>query len=130
MESLLVKDIYPVKTLTVAKSQISLADADAVIAYFKAKIDAHPVAVYIGEFDHYAHTTSLPEHAIDESFKAVKIIIFCFGKELPKAELAAVRPRSIAVVEREEDFVVSFMDAPNPAAQEAMMTWTEGLLEA
>jgi len=125
MESILVKDIYPVKTAVIAKSETSLQDAQAVIDFLKNNIDAHPVATYIGEFDHYAHTKSLPEHSIDESFKAVKIVIFCFGKELPAAAMAAVRPRSIAVVEREDDFVVSFMDAPNPAAQEAMLSWVE-----
>lgn len=35
------------------------------------------------EFDHYAHTRSLPEGEFAEGIHAAKHIIFCFGLKLP-----------------------------------------------
>ena len=67
------------------------------MAYLKNKIETHPIATYIGEFDHYAHTASLSEGKISEAIKNAKNIICCFGKVLPKPEVLAVRPRSIGV---------------------------------
>ena len=53
--------------------------------------------------------------------------IFCFGKQLPNAAMLALRPRSIGVLEYKDTFVVSFMDAPNPQAHEAMVTWVKSI---
>jgi hypothetical protein len=55
------------------------------------------------------------------------LIEFCFGKELPVAQLAAVRPRSIAIVEEADKFTITFMDAPNPQAHDAMGNWVKGI---
>jgi len=57
----------------------------------------------------------------------LKTSFFVFGVQLPKAEMLGIRPRSIGVVETEESFVVSFMDAPNPQAHQFMMEWVEAI---
>ena len=127
MKSMTIKDTYPIQAMHISKDEAKFKTTDEIIAYLKEKIEAHPVAVYIGEFDHYRHTKSLPEHSMNENILDVKIVIFCFGKELPIPEMAAVRPRSIAVVEESDKFVISFMDAPNPVAHEAMSEWVKGV---
>ncbi|WP_456381255.1 DUF6858 family protein [Hydrogenimonas sp.] len=124
------KEKYPIFELFIDKNETTCKTVDDVIAYFKEKIDAHPVAVYITTFDHYAHTTSLPEGNVNENIKAAKNIVFCFGKELPTPEVMAVRPRSIGVSDMGDKFVVIFMEAPNPQANEEMEAWSKALKNA
>jgi len=124
------KEKYPIFELFIDKNETTCKTVDDVIAYFKEKIDAHPVAVYIATFDHYAHTSSLPEGNVNENIKAAKNIVFCFGKELPTPEVMAVRPRSIGVSDMGDKFVVIFMEAPNPQANEAMEAWSKALKNA
>jgi hypothetical protein len=127
MEKKLFKELYPVFTTTLLKNRTSYKDIDEIFAFIKEEILIHPVATYIGEFDHYTHTYSLKEHSIDPSLKNAKNILFCFGKELLVPEVLAVRPRSIGVAEMENEFVISFMQAPNPAANESMQKWVKAL---
>ncbi len=127
MQSVVLGEKYPIQVFELKKSESEYNSCNEIIATIKDKIDKHPVAVYIATFDHYSHTKSLPEHKMDPNINDVKNIIFCFGKELPKPELASVRPRSIAVVEEDDRFVISFMDAPNPVAHEAMIEWVKSL---
>ena len=119
---------YPVCVLEVAKDETTFQSVDEVLDYLKSKIDAHPVATYIAIFDHYTHTSNLEEGTLSSDILDAKNIICCFGKQLPKPVLMAVRPRSIGVVEMSDKFVVSFMDAPNPQAQEAMVAWVNSIV--
>ncbi len=127
MHQITLMEKYPLFVLELDKNETPYTSVDAIIAYLKAKIDAHPVAVYIATFDHYTHTKSLPEHVVDEKIEAAKNIIFCFGKELPKPEVMGVRPRSIGVADMGEKFVISFLEAPNPVANSAMEEWVRSL---
>jgi hypothetical protein len=122
-----IKDTYPVQAAVIEKEEARFSDTDEIIAYLKETIEAHPVATYIATFDHYTHTKNLPEHEMDGKIVDVKLIVFCFGKELPIPQIAAVRPRSIAVVEEADKFTVSFLDAPNPQAHDAMIKWVQGI---
>jgi len=124
------KEKYPIFELFIDKSETTCQNVDDVIAHFKACIEEHPVATYIATFDHYAHTASLPESTIADNIKAAKNIVFCFGKELPTPEVMAVRPRSIGVSDLGDKFVVIFMEAPNPQANEAMENWSKALKNA
>ena len=99
----------------------------AFLSYLKEQIEAHPIAVYIGDFDHYSHTSSLEEGKISDEIEDAKNIICCFGKLLPKAEVLAVRPRSIGVAQMADRFVVSFLEAPNPDANATMEKWVKGI---
>ena len=128
MKEIILFEKYPVFTFEIARTETSYKNIDEVFAYLKSKIDAHPIATYIGEFDHYAHTAGLEEGKIAPEIKNAKNLLCCFGKVLPKPEVLAVRPRSIGVAEMEECFVVSFLEAPNPDANAAMQKWVEGIM--
>jgi len=118
---------YPVFELTLPKSETSKQNVEEIIADLRAKIEAHPVVRYIGEFDHYAHTSSLPDGEIAEDIIAAKNIIFCFGIKLPEPTVMAVRPRSIGVTEYKDRFVINFLEPPMPMATEAMENWVKSL---
>jgi len=129
MQQITVMEKYPVYTLRIEKSETDYQTIDEIFTYLKVQIDLHPIATYIGEFDHYAHTTSLEVGEVNKDIKAAKNLICCFGKVLPKPEVLAVRPRSIGVAELESAFVISFLEAPNPDANKAMESWVKGLLK-
>lgn len=127
MKQLTLMEKYPLFVLELPKSETACKDVEEILHELKKRIDAHPVAVYIATFDHYTHTTNLPDHSIDPDIKAAKNIIFCFGKELPKPEVAGVRPRSIGICDMGDRFVLSFLEAPNPTANKAMEEWVLSL---
>jgi hypothetical protein len=118
---------YPVNVLEIAKDETTFKGIDEILTYLKLKIDAHPVASYIAIFDHYSHTKGLKEGNISSDVLDAKNIICCFGKDLSDPLMLAVRPRSVGIVEMSEKFVVSFMDAPNPQAHGAMVSWVESI---
>jgi hypothetical protein len=119
---------YPVNVLEIAKNETTLKSVDEILAYLKLKIDAHPVAMYIAIFNHYAHTKGLEEGNVSSDVLDAKNIICCFGKDLSDPLMLAVRPRSFGVVELSDKFVVSFMDAPNPQAHKAMVSWVKSII--
>ncbi len=127
MKSMTIKDTYPIQAITITKDEARFKTTNEIINYLEEKVKAHPVATYIATFDHYTHTKNLPEHSMNKDIIDVKLVVFCFGKELPVPEMAAIRPRSIAVVEKEKEFVLSFMDAPNPQAHDTMIEWVKGV---
>jgi len=129
LKEIMVMEKYPVTTMEIAKTETTFKSVDEIIAYLKEKIDTHPVAAYIATFDHYNHTTCLGENGeISSDILDAKNIICCFGKQLPLPVMLAIRPRSIGIVEMADKFVVSFMDAPNPQAHEAMASWVKGIV--
>ena len=127
MKKTVYMDKYPVFTLTLQKSEVSYRSVAEIIAYFKAKIEAHPVAKFIAVFDHYAHTKGL-DGEIMEGLKEAQNIIFCFGPAIPNTKILAVRPRSIAVCELEDSFVIEFMEAPKEEMHALMETWAKALV--
>jgi len=128
MKQTIVMEKYPVFEINIKKEETTLESVDEVMAYLKDKIDAHPVAVYIATFDHYKHTKSLAEGKISDDIKDAKNIVCCFGKDLSKANMLAVRPRSIGVAELNNEFVISFLEAPNPMANSAMESWVKSII--
>ncbi len=129
MKQSMLMEKYPISEMDIMKSETTFSTVDEVIAYLKEKIDAHPVATYIATFDHYTHTKNLGEAGeISADILDAKNIICCFGKQLPKPTLLAVRPRAIGVAELKDKFVVSFIDAPNPQAHEFMVAWVKSIV--
>lgn len=122
-------DTYPIFTLTLAKEGSRFASVDEIIAELKEKVSADPVACFIAEFDHYAHTSSLPSGEVAEGISAAKSLIFCFGIKLPSPQAMAPRPRSFGVCELTDSFVITFMQAPNPQMNEVMQQWVNELAE-
>lgn len=127
MRQALFQEKYPIYTLEIDKSETTYSSVDEILAFFRSRIDAHPVVSYIGTFDHYAHTKSLEDGKVSDLILDAKNIIFCFGKELPSPCVLSVRPRSIGIAEMDDVFVVTFLEAPNPMANEAMEQWALSL---
>jgi len=124
---MLLKDKFPVYTLDILKSETTLSTTDEVIDYLKSKIEAHPTGNFITIFDHYGHVKALEKGEIDETIVDSKNILFCMGGAIPNAMIAAVRPRSIAVNELSDKFVVNFMEAPMEAPTNKMIEWVESI---
>ena len=128
MKQMNLMEKYPVTALEIAKDETTYKNVDEILVYLKSKIDTHPVATYIATFDHYTHTSNLEDGALSSDILDAKNIVCCFGKQLPNPLVMAIRPRSIGVAEMADKFVVSFMDAPNPQAQEAMASWVQSIV--
>ncbi|MEA3522663.1 MAG: hypothetical protein U9R50_06785 [Campylobacterota bacterium] len=127
MQEKLFKEKYPIHTITIKKDEAKFDNIDAIIETIQNSVKAHPVATYIGIFDHYTHTSQLSDGEIAPQMSDAKNIIFCFGKELLNPMVLAVRPRSIGVADMGESFVLSFLEAPNPAANQAMIQWCKSV---
>ncbi len=128
MKQIIVMEKYPVFTIEITKNETTYKNVDEIIVFLKSQVEAHPIAVYIGVFDHYTHTSNLETGEVSETIKDAKNIICCFGKVLPKPEVLAVRPRSIGVAEMADSFVISFLEAPNPDANTAMENWAKSIV--
>ncbi len=126
MKQMILQEKYPVFVLDVFKNETHYKTANEILNFFKGKIDAHPVCVYIGEFDHFAHTQKI-NGEINPEIKDCKIVMFCFGNKLPNGKIPAVRPRSIGVTEYEDKFEISFLEAPALIANEVMENWVKEL---
>lgn len=120
-------DKYPTHHVDLLKADTRLASVDEIMGYFRDKVEADPRACMIAEFDHYAHTTSLPEGEVAADIRAAKHLVFCFGLKLPNALAMAPRPRSIGVTEYDDRFVIAFLQAPNPMMNDVMLEWVGSL---
>lgn len=120
-------DKYPTHHLNILKSETKYRSVDDIISFFRSKVDTDPRACFIADFDHYAHTSSLPEGEIAEGIRAAKHLIFCFGLKLPNPIAMAPRPRSIGVCELDDHFAISFLEAPNPVMHKVMLEWVDEL---
>ena len=119
---------YPILSLEISKNDTNYKNIPEILEYFKTKIDADKIAKYIGTFNHYEHTQSLEENgSIAEGILDAQNVMFCFGKKIPNAQMLAVRPRSIAVVEYGDKFAISFMETPMPPMTEKMQIWVKEL---
>jgi hypothetical protein len=124
----LLQEKFPIFTLQVDKSETKFKSAQELINYFKRLIDEHRITRFIGEFDHYSHTRGLEDGQIDDAIIDARNIVFCFGTKLPKAEMLAVRPRSIGVAESRDGFLISFMEAPMALANDTMESWVKSVV--
>ncbi len=127
MKQMILQEKYPVFVLDIEKNETHYKNAKEIIEFFKEKITFHPVCSYIGEFDHYAHTSSLENGEIAPDIKDCKLILFCFGNKLPNGKIPAARPRSISVTEYNDKFEIAFLEAPALIANEVMESWVKEL---
>lgn len=128
MQKKMFQDKYPIFELKIAKSDCKYDTVNAILDDLQGKIDAHPKAVFIARFDHFSHTQNIGGE-INPQIQDAQNIVFCFGFQLPGADPVAVRPRAIGVTDLGDSFVVNFMEAPNPVAQETMQEWVKSLLK-
>lgn len=128
MKQMLLQEKFPIFVLELNKSETSFQSAQELVNHFKQLIDDQKVTRFIGEFDHYSHTKGLEGGEIADEIIDARNVVFCFGTKLPKAEMLAVRPRSIGIAETVEGFVISFMEAPMALANDTMEVWIKGVL--
>ncbi len=129
MKQMTFMEKYPIFTIEIDKSECRFANARDIAMYFKDLIDKDEVAAYIGEFDHYAHTKGLGGGVMAPEILDARLVVFCFGQKLPSPQMLAARPRSVGICERENDFVISFLEAPMPAINEKMELWSKALVK-
>jgi len=127
MKKTILMDKYPIFSLEIKKEETTYTTAGEIIDYLKSLIEAHPVAVFISIFDHYAHTSSMKDGVVADEIKDAKNIIFCFGKSLPSTKILAVRPRSIGVCELENSFVIDFLEVPNEQLHVVTEDWAKSV---
>lgn len=123
MEQRLIYERFPIFVLDVPKQETDITTLEGMIAHFRARIEAHRYARFIGVFDHFSHTTTLADGEIAEGILDARNIVFCFGLSIPKPEILALRPRSIGICALADRFVISFLEAPMPVANTAMEQW-------
>lgn len=129
MQRITLKDTYPVYTMELPKAETVWNNVDQVIAALRLHIDADERVHFIGLFDHLEHTRAIGGE-VAPGIQAAKEIVFCFGTQLPDPRMLAVRPRAIGVADMGDRFVLSFMEAPMAPANDAMISWVEGLRES
>lgn len=127
MKQTLLQEKYPIYCLEIDRAETSFRNLNEIVDYLRSCIAAHDSACFIADFDHYAHTRSLPQGQIGEGILGARNLVFCFGIALPDPHVLAVRPRSIGVAETTEGYLITFMEAPMPVANTAMEEWAKGL---
>jgi len=128
MKQVLLQEKFPMFKLEIDKTETTFNSSQELVDYFKQLIDEHKITRFIGEFDHYSHTKGLEGGEMAEDIIDARNIVFCFGTKLPKAEMLAVRPRSIGIAETETGFTISFMEAPMALANDTMEAWVKGVV--
>ncbi len=128
MKKTIVMEKYPAYSLSIKKSETKYKSAPEIISYFRNLIEKDPVAAFIAEFNHYEHTKSLQNGEITQNIIDAQNIIFCFGQKISNPMILSIRPRSIGVVETNEEFIVSFLEAPNEQAHKKMEAWSKALV--
>ncbi len=128
MKQVLLQEKFPIFKLEIDKSETEFKSAQDLVNHFKQLIDEHKVTRFIGEFDHYSHTKGLEGGEIANDIIDARNVVFCFGSKLPKAEMLAVRPRSIGIAETKTGFMISFMEAPMALANDTMEAWVKGVV--
>ncbi len=113
----------PVVAFEISKHEIGGQTIDDIVAHFRQRIQEHPCARFIGIFDHYAHTSQLPDGEIAPGIRDARNVVFCFGIAIPHPTALATRPRSIGICEGADQFVVSFLQSPMPLANAAIEKW-------
>ncbi|MCW8829178.1 MAG: hypothetical protein OQK94_08990 [Gammaproteobacteria bacterium] len=129
MKKSILQEKYPIYSLELGKDETSLQGVDAIIDYLKQKVDENPITDFIAIFDHYTHTRSLEQGEISPDIVDAKNLVFCFGIKLNTPQVMAVRPRSIGVTETKTGYVINFLEAPMPIANETMERWVKSITE-
>lgn len=128
MQQQFFQEKFPIYKLQFNKTESKFATVDEIIHQLQSEVENNPKATLIAVFDHYAHTQSI-EGDIRSDIKDAKNIVFCFGMKIPNPEVMAVRPRSIAVVDLGDSFMVTFMEPPMQVATDFMEDWCKALVK-
>jgi uncharacterized protein DUF6858 len=127
MEKCNFQEMYPIFAQEFSKKEVVSESLDDLCRHFTDQIEKHPFAKYICTFDHYGHTAALDGGVIEKDIVGAKVVLFCFGKKLLDPKILSVRPRAIGLCETESQFIVSFLEVPNPPMTDAMIKWVHAL---
>ena len=119
-------DTHPMYAIKFLKKEMKYSNISQIIEHFKAKIEENPEAVFITVFDHYSHTKSLNGEILEGVLDAQNLL-FCFGHSIKNIEVLAFRPKSIAICELEDSFVLEFLETPRPEVNAWMQSWIKEL---
>lgn len=120
------QETYPIYSAEIAKHDQG-PNIEDLITRLQQSLQEYERVQYIATFDHYTHTHRQSDGEIAEDIKDARNLIFCVGRRLPSPLAPALRPRSIGVVETEDRFVISYMQAPMQLANEIMKDCVEQL---
>lgn len=120
------QDTYPIYSLEIAK-QADGPQIEELLSSLRTNIEQYDRVQYIATFDHYTHTSNQSDGEIAADIKDARNLVFCVGRSLPSPLAPALRPRSIGVVETDQKFVISFMQAPMQLANQIMTDCVEQL---
>ncbi len=120
MNKIQLLDRYPVYVEELPKTDTDCATADELVARLCDQVRAKTAASLIGVFDHLAHVKAQPEGQVAPEIKDSKHVLFCLSNGIPNPLIAAVRPRAISVVELEDKFVISYLEAPVEAPNQVI----------
>jgi len=119
-------DIHPMYAMEILKSETNVSNISEIIKYFKLQIEENPEAVFITVFDHFEHTKQANGEILDTILDA-KNLIFCFGHTIKRVDILAFRPKSIAMIETQNSFILEFLETPRPEVNAWMQSWIKGL---
>ena len=128
MKRTILLDTHPMYSCEILKKETTKQNTNDIIEHFKRKIEENSEAGFITVFDHYQHTQSLGGEILENIIDA-KNLIFCFGHTIKNMEILAFRPKSIAICETEESFVLEFLETPRPEVNAWMQSWIEEIKE-
>ncbi len=126
MKRSILLDTHPMYSLKIPKNKTDVKNIDDIVEHFKRKIEQNPEAVFITVFDHYQHTKELNGEILEEILDA-KNLLFCFGHTIKNIEILAFRPKSIAMCETKDSFVLEFLETPRPEVNAWMQSWIKEL---
>ena len=126
MKRTILLDTHPMYSCEILKSKTNKKNIDDIIVHFKRKIEENPEGRFITVFDHYKHTESLGGEIMEDILDA-RNLIFCFGHTIKEIEILAFRPKSIAMCETKESFILEFLETPRPEVNAWMQSWIEEL---
>ncbi len=126
MKRSILLDTHPMYSLEILKSETDVTSINDIIEHFKVKIEENPEAKFITVFDHYKHTKELNGEIL-ESILDAKNLLFCFGHTIKNIEILAFRPKSIAICETKESFILEFLETPRPEVNAWMQSWIKAL---
>jgi len=120
-------DKYPVVVEEIAKADTDCASVDDIVARLRHRVQTYPGASEIAVFDHLAHVKAQPDCKVADGIRGSKHLIFCLSNAIPNALIAAVRPRAVSVVETDDRFVISWLEAPVEGPNQVIAGWVEAL---
>ena len=127
MKQVQMLDKFPVYTMDILKTETLYKTADEILEALISKIESHPTGSIISIFDHYGHVDAQKDSVIDSSILDSKSIIFCLASAIPNAMIGALRPRTIAINELEDKYVLNFLEAPMEGPTKIMQEWVTGI---